>query len=73
MSSSSRDAPSRPHPESWPETAGPGADDAEPDAALVKYVTGEAAVPVPTYFIGGYGEQCRDGVGQGSSWDSQPM
>ncbi|KAG2490789.1 hypothetical protein HYH03_010711 [Edaphochlamys debaryana] len=34
---------------------GPGDDSLDPSDALVKYVTGESAVPVPTYFIGGFG------------------
>ncbi|GIL82924.1 hypothetical protein Vretimale_8428 [Volvox reticuliferus] len=34
---------------------GPGDDTAEPNDALVSYVTGEGIIPVPTYFIGGFG------------------
>ncbi|GLC41621.1 hypothetical protein PLESTB_000695700 [Pleodorina starrii] len=34
---------------------GPGDDTAEPNDALVAYVTGEGSIPVPTYFIGGFG------------------
>lgn len=38
---------------------GPGADTDEPNDALVAYVTGQGPIPVPTYFIGGFGEQLR--------------
>ncbi|KAG2442256.1 hypothetical protein HYH02_009740 [Chlamydomonas schloesseri] len=34
---------------------GPGADTDEFNDALVAYVTGQGSIPVPTYFIGGYG------------------
>lgn len=32
-----------------------GDPNADPDDALVNYVTGEAKVPLPTYVLGGYG------------------
>ncbi|GLI67306.1 hypothetical protein VaNZ11_011492 [Volvox africanus] len=34
---------------------GPGDDTEEPNDALVSFVTGEGIIPVPTYFIGGFG------------------
>eukprot|EP00197_Chlamydomonas_leiostraca_P004815 CAMPEP_0202869196 /NCGR_PEP_ID=MMETSP1391-20130828/12137_1 /ASSEMBLY_ACC=CAM_ASM_000867 /TAXON_ID=1034604 /ORGANISM="Chlamydomonas leiostraca, Strain SAG 11-49" /LENGTH=310 /DNA_ID=CAMNT_0049549477 /DNA_START=30 /DNA_END=959 /DNA_ORIENTATION=- len=37
---------------------GPGDASADPDDALVAYVTGDNQVPLPTYFIGGYGGGC---------------
>ncbi|GFR50327.1 hypothetical protein Agub_g12534, partial [Astrephomene gubernaculifera] len=34
---------------------GQGDDLADPNDALIAYVTGQASIPVPTYFIGGFG------------------
>ena len=34
---------------------GPEGDSAEPEAELLEYVTGSREVPVPTFFIGGFG------------------